>query len=87
MSRRSGKEIWFTTKIGRFDMKYKRLQQLDSLMPELFRYIVLNAERKGLVRRGVAGAVIGAVDAPVWLHTDWIPAAFSESRNKTINRV
>jgi hypothetical protein len=65
------------------------LVERDSYLLELCRYVVLNPVRAKMVK-DVARypwssypAMIGAVPAPPWLHTDWLLGQFGKSRAVT----
>ncbi|MGA9333727.1 MAG: transposase [Rudaea sp.] len=70
-----------------FQGRYKAiLVQKDSYLLELARYIVLNPVRAGMVRSArdwrwsSYRATAGMVNVPVWLHVDWLLAAFGARR-------
>lgn len=70
-----------------FQGRYKAiLVERDSYLLELARYVVLNPVRAGMVRGprqwrwSSYRAMVGAVDAPPWLITDWTLGQFGQGR-------
>ena len=76
-----------------FQGRYKAiLVQKDAYLLELSRYIDLNPVRARMVRNAKDWqwssflAMAGYIDAPKWLYTDWILAAFSNSKHEAMER-
>ena len=65
------------------------LIERDSYLLELCRYVVLNPVRANMVREvgqypwSSYRAMVGAVNVPSWLHTDWLLSQFGKSRKVT----
>ena len=76
-----------------FQGRYKAiLVERDGYLLELARYVVLNPVRAGMVRGprqwrwSSYRAMVGAVDAPPWLITDWILGQFGQGRARAIEK-
>jgi putative transposase len=72
-----------------FQGRYKAvLVQKDSYLLELSRYVVLNPLRAGMVRQleqwpwSSYPAVMGMIEAPPWLDTDWLLVQFGKQRKR-----
>ena len=76
-----------------FQGRYKAiLVEADAYLVELARYVVLNPVRAGLCKDAVDWswsshrALLGRVEAPSWLATDWVLGQFGEVRSRAIGR-
>ena len=76
-----------------FQGRYKAiLVDKDSYLLELARYIVLNPVRAKAARSikewrwSSYRSTCGLVDAPAWLHTDWILSAFAKRKHDAVAR-
>jgi len=76
-----------------FQGRFKRiLVDKDSYVLELTRYVVLNAVRAGMVKRGgdwpwsSYRAMVGEAPAPEWLATDALLAQFGSRRSRARER-
>jgi hypothetical protein len=62
----------------------------DAYLLELMRYVVLNPVRAGMVVDAADwpwssyGSMIGTVNCPEWLQTDWMLSQFSRSRGRAV---
>ena len=70
-----------------FQGRYKAiLVQKEAYLLELVRYVVLNPVRAGMVRSAREWpwssyrATAGMIEAPSWLHLDWVLSAFGSKR-------
>jgi putative transposase len=74
-----------------FQGRYKAiLVQKESYLLELVRYVILNPIRAGIVQDlahwawSSHVAMVGKVQSPAWLNTDWILSQFGASRSEAI---
>lgn len=75
-----------------FQGRYRSvIVEKDAYLLELLRYVVLNPVRAGLVddaanwRWSSYDAMVGAVNRPEWLQTDWALGQFSRVRNRAVS--
>lgn len=76
-----------------FQGRYKAiLVEADAYLVELARYVVLNPVRAGLCKEAAEWpwsshrALLGRVEPPSWLATDWVLGQFGETRARAVGR-
>lgn len=76
-----------------FQGRYKAiLVEADAYLVELARYVVLNPVRAGLCKEAAERpwsshrALLGRVEPPSWLATDWVLGQFGETRARAVGR-